>query len=65
MLEAFNFLKSRAVSDVIHGQIELPDICWQIIDTAQFQRLKNIKQLGTCDWVYPCAGHDRKQHSIG
>lgn len=34
------------VSDCVHGEIVLPDYVREIIETQQFQRLKNLKQLG-------------------
>lgn len=55
----------KIVNDVIHGHIELSDIAWKIIDTPEFQRLRNLKQLGMTYYVYPGAEHTRFQHCIG
>lgn len=57
--------KIRIVADIVHGPFYLPNICWQIIDTPVFQRLRNIKQLGMCYQVYPNATHTRFEHSLG
>ena len=55
----------RLIKDPIHGTIELDPVLAVIIDTPQFQRLRNIKQLGGCYWVYPGGSHSRFEHSIG
>ncbi|XP_078356176.1 deoxynucleoside triphosphate triphosphohydrolase SAMHD1-like isoform X2 [Oculina patagonica] len=55
----------KVFNDSVHGHIELPLLCVKIIDTPQFQRLRNIKQLGGCYFVYPSASHNRFEHSIG
>ena len=46
-------------NDPIHGFIELHPLLVEIIHTPQFQRLKDIKQLGLCYWVFPGASHNR------
>jgi hypothetical protein len=57
--------KSCTFNDPIHGNIAMGGLCLRIIDTKEFQRLRNLKQLGTCDYVYPGATHSRFSHSIG
>uniref|UniRef100_A0A8C9YF62 HD domain-containing protein n=1 Tax=Sander lucioperca TaxID=283035 RepID=A0A8C9YF62_SANLU len=52
-------------NDPIHGTVELHPLLIKIIDTPQFQRLRNIKQLGGAYFVYPGASHNRFEHSIG
>jgi len=59
------FELDKTVRDPIHGDIMVTRIEVQIIDTAAFQRLRSIKQLGTADWVYPSARHTRFEHSLG
>ena len=36
----------KIINDPIHGHIQLDSILIKIIDTPQFQRLRDIKQLG-------------------
>jgi len=56
---------SKIFQDDIHGPIELSLTSVKIIDTPEFQRLRNIKQLGSCYFVFPSASHNRFEHSIG
>ena len=53
------------IFDPIHGDIMIDEISKRIIDTEEFQRLRNIKQLGLCYYVFPTACHNRFEHSIG
>ena len=56
---------SKIIFDPIHGYIELDQLSIQIIDTQEFQRLRKIKQLGCCYYVFLGASHNRFEHSIG
>jgi uncharacterized protein len=62
--------KPQRIRDPIHNLIEFDakpfeQMCWSIIETREFQRLRRIKQLGFSDFVYPSASHSRYAHSIG
>ncbi|MCA8949574.1 MAG: HD domain-containing protein [Planctomycetes bacterium] len=51
--------------DPVHGDIELSRDELRLVDTAEFQRLRGIKQLGSASLVFPGAVHTRFEHSIG
>ena len=53
------------VYDPIHGNIFIDPLAKAIVDTPEFQRLRNIKQLGCCYYVFPGACHNRFEHSLG
>jgi HD superfamily phosphohydrolase len=55
----------RIVVDAIHGAIELSELERRVIDTASFQRLRHLKQLGLGHVTYPNATHTRFAHSLG
>ncbi|KAG1342760.1 deoxynucleoside triphosphate triphosphohydrolase SAMHD1 [Cocos nucifera] len=57
------FLKQ--VFDNVHGNILLDPLSLKFIDTEQFQRLRDLKQLGLTSMVYPGAVHSRFEHSLG
>jgi HD superfamily phosphohydrolase len=59
------------IRDSVHGLITFSEsddferLIWRLLDTAEFQRLRRIKQLGFSDLVYPGATHTRFSHSVG
>lgn len=58
-------LNYKYFNDTIHGQISLSEIAVSILDTPEYQRLRKIKQLGTCNFVFATAVHTRFEHSLG
>ncbi|KAF5195510.1 Deoxynucleoside triphosphate triphosphohydrolase samhd1-like protein [Thalictrum thalictroides] len=55
----------KTVYDNVHGNINLEPLFMKFIDTAEFQRLRDLKQLGLAHMVYPGAVHSRFEHSLG
>jgi hypothetical protein len=53
------------LQDAVHSLFRLDGICMRIIDTPQFQRLRELKQLGLTYYVFPSASHNRFEHSLG
>ena len=53
------------IRDEIHRDIFVPAHIARLIDTREFQRLRNIQQLATCHYVFPAATHNRFSHSLG
>ena len=37
----------------------------EYVDSEPFQRLRDLKQLGSAYFVFPGASHNRFEHSIG
>ena len=56
---------SEAIRDPVHGMIRLENSDLDLIDSAPFQRLRNVRQLGLTDRVYPGACHSRFEHALG
>eukprot|EP00938_MAST-03A_sp_MAST-3A-sp1_P000929 g929.t1 len=57
--------KSKVFNDPVHGHIELHPLAVAIVDTPQFQRLRDLLQVGPTYYVFPGASHRRFSHSIG
>jgi HD superfamily phosphohydrolase len=51
--------------DPLHGDIRLTDEEYRVLETPEMQRLRDIKQLGLTNFVYPGAEHSRLSHSLG
>ncbi|EFJ10092.1 hypothetical protein SELMODRAFT_128840 [Selaginella moellendorffii] len=55
----------KDVLDNVHDNIHIDPLAQDFIDTVEFQRLRDVKQLGLCNLVYPGATHSRLEHSLG
>ncbi|KAF4074640.1 hypothetical protein AMELA_G00241610 [Ameiurus melas] len=57
--------KFKIFNDSVHGHIKMHPLLVDVIDTPEFQRLRNIKQMGGIYYVFPGASHNRFEHSLG
>lgn len=55
---------NKFIRDHAHEYVFITDFELSLIDTIEFQRLKDVRQL-TCQHVYPGARHTRFEHSLG
>ena len=53
------------IRDILHGAIQVNKSELPLIDSAFFQRLRHIKQLGFSEYSFPSASHNRYIHSLG
>src|ERR1041384_1458488 len=64
-------MKERIYRDPVHNIIRLRtdtdegELMMKLIDAAEFQRLRRIKQLGLGLYTYQGAEHSRFTHSLG
>lgn len=63
-MPGYYFTTVKFIRDLVHGYVYLTKFELDLIDTMEFQRLKDIRQL-TCQHVYPGAQHTRFEHSLG
>lgn len=58
--------ETKVLRDPVHGYIHVDlMVVWDVINSAWFQRLRRIRQLGGAYMVYHCAEHARFSHSLG
>ena len=55
----------KLIRDPLWNTIRLDPAAVRIVDTAEFQRLRYIRQLGLAHLVYPGATHTRFDHALG
>ena len=55
----------KLIRDPLWNTIHLDATAVRIVDTAEFQRLRYIRQLGLAHLVYPGASHTRFDHALG
>src|SRR5688572_21919889 len=55
----------KVIRDPLWNNIRVDPLALQLIDTAAFQRLRYVRQLGLAFLVYPGASHSRFEHALG
>lgn len=58
-------MDGKIIHDPIHGSMKLKGLILELVKTPEFQRLRNIRQLGLAYLVFPGANHYRFEHSLG
>ena len=58
--------EEKVFRDPVHGYVHVRDkLIWDLINAEEFQRLRRIRQLGTCYLIFHGAEHSRFNHSLG
>lgn len=57
--------RNRSVQDTTWGLVTLPPFVWKVVDTMEFNRLRDLRQTGLLHYVFPGATHNRLSHSLG
>lgn len=58
-------LDGKTIADPLYGSVQLTKLESQIVSSAAFQRLHNVRQLGLGHLVFPSAAYSRFSHSVG
>ena len=64
-LASVNPMPSKVVYDPIHGYMTMTADALMLIDTPEYQRLRDLKQLGASYWTFPGGSHNRFEHCLG
>jgi uncharacterized protein len=58
--------EEKVFKDPVHRYVHVRDrVIWDLIGTAEFQRLRRVRQLGTAYLTFHGAEHSRFNHSLG
>ncbi|MCQ2816253.1 MAG: HD domain-containing protein [archaeon] len=57
--------RNKSIKDYIHSLITIDNHFFKFIDTPQIQRLRDLYELPSCQYVFPSANHRRFEHSLG
>lgn len=58
--------EEKVFKDPVHSYVHVQDrVIWELVATAEFQRLRRIRQLGTTYFTFHGAEHSRFNHSLG
>src|SRR5688572_7824857 len=55
----------KVIRDPLWNNIRVEPFALRLVDTAVFQRLRYVRQLGLAHLVYPGATHSRFEHALG
>ncbi|MEM2282536.1 MAG: HD domain-containing protein [Candidatus Hadarchaeales archaeon] len=55
----------KVIHDPVHGGIRLDPTVARLLETAEVQRLRGVRQLGLASLVFPGANHTRFEHALG
>lgn len=56
---------AKYIMDNVWGDIVVTPLARKFLDVPEFQRMRFMKQLGPCNFVYTCAEASRFAHSLG
>ena len=57
--------KFKNITDYIYGLMSIPNHYFKFIDSLYVQRLRNIRQIPTAQYVFPSVNHSCFEHSLG